>query len=255
MIIAGNWKMNMGFQQATKFLSQFKNLIDEKQDLGNFVFFPPASLSALFQKESFYWGGQNVYHKAEGAFTGETSAKTLKEMGANFCLLGHSERRFVFGESDTEIEKKFSLLQKLGLIPVLCIGENLVDRFNKRKILKQQLSWMKNDEKYKHLPRKPELLPSAFQKIPLIIAYEPLWSIGTGNTPSVEEVDEVSQFIKEYLLFPSIKVFYGGSVDAKIAKELSHCSFIDGFLVGGASLNPDHFYSIYRQSIKSEKEQ
>ena len=251
MIIAANWKMNIGFQQAQDFLSQFTDLIDEKQDLENFIFFPPACLSLLFQKESFYWGGQNIHYKTEGAWTGETSAKTLKEMGASFCLLGHSERRYIFGESEIEIEKKFHLLQDLALIPVLCVGESLSARFEKERLLKNQLSWIKNYEKYQNLPYQPDLLPSAFKKTPLIIAYEPLWSIGTGDTPSAKEINETAQFIKEYLSFPSVKVFYGGSVDKENAQNLSSCSFIDGFLIGGASLNPDKLYSIYQQ-VKKE---
>ena len=247
MIIAGNWKMNMGLQQALKFLSHFNRLL-KKEELSRFIFFPPSPLSLLFQKESFYWGGQNVYHQPKGAWTGETSAKTLKEMGASFCLLGHSERRYVFGESDVEVEKKFHLLQELALIPVLCIGENLSNRFEKNKVLQKQLSWIKNYEKYQNLPWKPEQLPPVFQHIPLIVAYEPVWSIGTGDTPSVQETNETAQFIKEYLPFPSAQVFYGGSVDKDIAKKISECSFIDGLLVGGASLDPEHLYSIYQES-------
>ena len=247
MIVAGNWKMNMGFQTAVQFLSHFNSLIDKKQELEHFIFFPPACLSALFQKESFYWGGQNVHHKKEGAWTGETSAKTLKEMGASFCLLGHSERRYIFGESDVEVEKKFSLLQELALIPMLCVGESRSDRFDKKKILKKQLSWIKNYEKYQKLPWKADLLPPAFQNIPLVIAYEPLWSIGTGDTPSAQETDETAQFIKEFLSLPSAKVFYGGSVDQKTTGHFSNCSFIDGLLVGGASLEPYKFYNIYQQ--------
>ena len=212
------------------------------------VFFPPASLSVLFQKELFYWGGQNVYFQTEGAFTGETSAKTLKEMGASFCLLGHSERRYIFGESDVEVERKFQLLQELALIPVLCVGESLKARFDKEKVLEKQLSWIRNYEKYKNLPWKSEILPVGFKNIPLIVAYEPLWSIGTGETPSTQEIDETAQFIKDYLSFPLLKVFYGGSVDRKSIKDFSNCFFIDGFLVGGASLDPNHFYEVYQET-------
>ena len=248
MIIAGNWKMNMGFQQGLNFLSRFNGLLDKQKERENFIFFPPACLSLLFQKENFYWGGQNVHHKPEGAWTGETSASVLKEMGAAFCLLGHSERRYTFGESDVDVERKFHLLQDTALIPVLCIGESLSDRFEKQKILQKQLVWIKNYEKYKKLPWKPELLPPAFQNISLIAAYEPLWSLGTGDTPSLEEISETAQFIKEYLPSHSVKVFYGGSVDQKNTAEFSACSFIDGFLLGGASLDPDRFYNIYQES-------
>lgn len=250
-MIAGNWKMNMGFQKAIDFLSHFKKLIKNPKELENFIFFPPASLSALFQKENFYWGGQNVYHQLEGAFTGENSAQVLKEMGASFCLLGHSERRWTFGESDVEIEKKFALLQELALIPVLCVGESLSDRLNKEKVLKSQLSWIKNYKKYEKLPWKPELIPPPFKNIPMIIAYEPVWSIGTGQTPSTEEINETAQFIKEYLSLFSVPVFYGGSVDEKMAKQFSTCSSIQGLLVGGASLSADHFYNICQQFQKS----
>ena len=248
MILAGNWKMNMGFHQAIQFLSVFNKLMDKKTELENFIFFPPANLSALFQKESFYWGGQNVYYKTEGAFTGEVSAKALKEMGAHFCLVGHSERRYTFGETEVEIEKKFSVLQEQALIPVLCIGESLSDRFDKNKILMKQLSWIKNYKKYESaMPFHPDRLPAPFRNLPLIVAYEPLWSIGTGDVPSSQEVEETAHFIKSYLL--SVKVFYGGSLDVKNIKDFSNCSSVDGFLVGGASIQPQSFYEMYQQLV------
>ena len=248
MILAGNWKMKMGFQQAIQFLSEFNKLIDKKKDIENFIFFPPANLSALFQKESFYWGGQNVYYKTEGAWTGEVSAKVLKEMGASFCLVGHSERRYTFGETEVEIEKKFSVLQEQALIPILCIGESLSDRFDKNKVLIKQLSWIKNYDKYENkMPFHPDRLPAPFKDTPLIVAYEPLWSIGTGDVPSSQEVEETTHFIKNYL--PSVKVFYGGSVDLKNIKDFQKCASIDGFLVGGASIDPQSFYKIHQQLI------
>ena len=172
-------------------------------------------------------------------------------MGADFCLLGHSERRYIFGESDSDIEKKFQLLQELALIPVLCIGENLQDRFDKEPVLKRQLSWIKNYNKYQKLPWKPESLPSAFHKIPFIVAYEPLWSIGSGDTPSYQEIGEAAGYIKEYLSYPFLKVFYGGSVNKSMVKNFSGCLSLDGLLVGGASLDPDHLYDIYRQTHSS----
>ena len=239
--------MNMGYHSALEFLNHFKTLVSKKQEEGNFIFFPPLCLSALFQTEKFYWGGQNISHKSEGALTGETSAKTLKEMGANFCLLGHSERRYVFGESDADIEKKFQISQELALIPVLCIGENLKDRFDKEPALRRQVSWIKNYNKYQNLPWKAESLPSAFHKIPFIIAYEPLWAIGSGDLPSCEEIDEAARFIKEYLSYPFLKVFYGGSVSESTARNFSKCLSLDGLLVGGASLNPNQLYNIYQK--------
>ena len=234
MIISANWKMNMGLKQALDFLSQFKKLLKSEKEREQFLFFPPTCLSFLFQKENLYWGGQNISYKTGGALTGETSAQTLKELGAGFCLVGHSERRYIFGESDFDIEKKFHILQELALIPLLCIGENLDKRLEKEKFLKRQLSWIKTYEKYQNLPWQSEELPPTFRSIPFIIAYEPLWSIGSGETPSSEEVNETSQFIKEYLPFPSAKVFYGGSLDQKTVKKFRNCPLIDGFLIGGS---------------------
>lgn len=244
MLIGANWKMKMGYQKALSFLSEFKSLI-QPEDMEHFVFFPPAGLSLLFQEESLYWGPQNIYQQKEGAFTGENSAGLFKEMGARFCLIGHSERRFLFGETDSEIEKKFSLLQESSLIPVLCIGEALSERSEKEKHLIKKLSWIKQYTKYDKLPFHPDLLPTPFRKISLFIAYEPLWSIGTGETPSSNEIGEVVALIKDYL--PQVKVLYGGSVDSKNASSLAS-NKLDGFLVGGASLNPQSLYDIYKQT-------
>lgn len=244
MLIAANWKMNMGYQKALSFFAEFKSLI-KQEDIEHFIFFPPAALSLLFQSESLYWGAQNIYQKKSGAWTGENSAELFKEMGASFCLLGHSERRFVFGETDVEIEKKFSLLQEQALIPILCLGEDLSNRFQKEKHLIKKLSWIKQYTKYEKLPFHPEQLPLPFQKFSLIVAYEPLWSIGTGETPSSREIEEVIDLIKGYL--PHIKVFYGGSVDSKNVSSLKSDQ-LDGFLVGGASLNPQSLYQIYKQT-------
>ena len=243
MFIAGNWKMNMGLESAQAFLTEFKKLVKEDEK-PHFMFFPPAYLSFLFQKEGFFWGGQNVHSQAQGAFTGENSASVLKEMGANFCLIGHSERRLLFGESDSTIERKFFLAQKQALIPLLCIGESLEHRFDKKKLLIKSLSWIKNYVQYDKMPFHPELLPPKLQKIPFIVAYEPIWAIGTGDTPSSEEMQEVAGFLKEYL--PSMKLFYGGSVHPDSVKNLP-LKALDGFLVGGASLKAKTLYELYQQ--------
>ena len=244
MLIAANWKMKMGYQKALSFLSEFTSLI-QKEEAGHFIFFPPAGLCLLFQSKSLYWGPQNIYQQKEGAFTGENSVTLFKEMGASFCLLGHSERRNIFGETDIEIEKKFSLLQESALIPVMCIGESMSDRFQKEKSLLKKLSWIKQYTKYDNLPFHPHLLPSSFQNFSFIVAYEPLWSIGTGDTPSSSEIEEVVELIKNDL--PHVKVFYGGSVEEGNISSLMSNN-LDGFLVGGASLNPQSLYQIYKQT-------
>ncbi|MBC6415407.1 MAG: triosephosphate isomerase [Bdellovibrionales bacterium] len=238
--------MNMGYQQALSFLLEFNKLV-KKEDKDSFIFFPPAPLSLIFEKEKFYWGSQNIYQKIKGALTGENSVQLFKEMGATFCLLGHSERRYIFGETDVDIEKKFSLVQEQALIPVLCIGESLSERFQKNKVLIKKLSWIKQYNKYEKLPFHPEKLPPDFKDLSFIVAYEPLWSIGTGEIPSVSELEDVISLIKED--FPTVKVFYGGSVSLENALSLS-CDKLDGFLIGSESVNPHSFYGIYKQ-IKS----
>ncbi len=242
MIVAANWKMSMGFKKALEFLSRFSQLTKGQAREG-FIFFPPICLSALFQKRNFYWGGQNIHYQKQGAWTGETSAQTLKEMGACFCLLGHSERRQAFRESHSDLEKKFLLLQELALIPVLCVGEDLKNRKNKEKVLKKQLSIIKNFMKNKKaFPTGPSL---AFKALSLIVAYEPVWAIGSNKSPSCQEIDETTQFIKEYIPWPSAQVFYGGSLNVKKAQDFSKNSLVDGFLVGRASLDPDELFNIY----------
>ena len=243
MVIAANWKMNIGWQKAQEFLAEFNSLV-KKEERGHFVFFPPASLSGLFQKESFYWGGQNIHHSARGAWTGENSAQTFKEMGADFCLLGHSERRSL-GETDREVESKFYLALKLALKPFLCIGESANQISHKESFLKKQICWIKNQKEYSSLCEKPS---AGLKHCPFVIAYEPLWAIGSGHSPSCKEIDKTTCFIKEYLAIPSVLVFYGGSVNEILAKEISSSSYLDGLLLGSASLNPQTLYSIYKKT-------
>ena len=283
----------MGFGQAQQFLSRFKQLVENKPVKQSFVFFPPMGLAGLFQKEDFLWGGQNAHDSPKGAWTGENSALLLKEMGADFCLVGHSERRLCFKESDQDAEKKFRLLYDTGLIPVLCVGEGLEDRAQKQRILKRQLLFLKKSYQEKAPPPaltnsergRSEAAGAANQKTPLeakhprksalsaiepskeakkphkeskplprpgfIVAYEPVWAIGSGKTPSVQEIEESAGFIKEYAGLPDLRALYGGSVNKALAKEFSKkATAIDGFLIGGASLDPDSLYEIYLLSCQ-----
>ena len=196
MIYIANWKMNMGYKEAQDFLFKFKNYLKENEN-EKFVFLPPAFLSGLFQKENFYWGAQNIYSKEKGSFTGENSAEVLQEIGAQFCLLGHSERRYTFGETDIDIEKKFDLAQQKNLIPILCVGELSHEKGDKESVFRRQLSWIRTYAKYQNLPWKPDARPKPFKTLPFIIAYEPVWAIGAGETPSPEEINESHQFIKK----------------------------------------------------------
>ncbi len=256
MICAANWKMSMGHEEARRFLFKFKNM-PESAETSRFVFFPPACLAGLFAREDFLWGGQNVYFKGRGPWTGENSLETLEEMGARFCLIGHSERRYIFGESEVEAEKKFHFTHERGLVPVLCAGETAAERGKKAAALRRQLGWIKTCRKYMSLPWKTNRRPKGFESIPFIVAYEPVWAIGSGETPSPAEISEAADLIRGHLSFLSEGgagggggspplVFYGGSVTKENASRLSRSGNIDGFLIGGASLKAEELCAIYR---------
>lgn len=247
MLVMANWKMNGGLKQKAEYFSKFNQLVQNKEELQNFIFFPPATLSVLFSEEPFLWGAQNFYFKKQGAYTGENSIEVFKELGARFSLIGHSERRYIFGESDSDIEKKFHLSQEEGLIPVLCVGETQSEISKRNQVLRKQLNFLKTHQKYRNLPWSDELRPEPFKEIPFIIAYEPLWAIGTGEAASPEEVKESISTIKDFLSFyKKAPVVYGGSVNEKNAKQLTEKGTMDGFLVGSASLDPTVLYSIYK---------
>ena len=170
------------------------------------------------------WGGQNIATEAQGAYTGENSAQVLKAMGAQYVLIGHSERRQLYGETDAQIEKKIQLVQSLGLTPMLCVGETLQQRSQVQQILGAQLTFIKNIDTHN-----------------LLVAYEPVWAIGTGHTASVDDVKTARRVLKE-LVPEHMPVLYGGSVKAAHAAELSQV--VDGFLVGSASLVPTSFLNV-----------
>lgn len=248
MICAANWKMNMGVDAARTFLRDFKKLLKEDEKK-NFIFFPPPFLSFLFAGEDLHWGGQNVFFQKSGAWTGENSPEVLGELSARFCLVGHSERRLVFGETEEEIEKKFHLLRSLNILPVLCVGEKESEREQRDQILKRQLNFLKNFDPEAH--DKKMISPEDYEGVPFIVAYEPVWAIGSGKTPSSKEINEIHQLIKNFLPVKNIPVLYGGSVTEANAVLFGKESYVDGFLVGGASLKAKSFYSIFHAGRKS----
>ena len=247
MLIAGNWKMNGGVKQRAEYFSVFHRLIKSNEERQSFVFFPPALLAASFAEEPFLWGAQNFHSKPSGACTGENSLAVFKELGAGFCLIGHSERRCIFGESDSDVEKKFRLAQKEGFLPVLCVGEM---RGEKREtVLKRQLNFLKTYQKYQNLPWTARAAAGPFQDAPFIIAYEPVWAIGAGEAAPPSEAALAARMIREFL--PAHKkalVIYGGSVTPDNAGALAATGALDGFLAGGASLKPDDFYAIFQKA-------
>jgi triosephosphate isomerase len=184
-------------------------------------------------------GAQNCHFEKKGAFTGEVSLEMLKEAGATFVIVGHSERRHVFGETDELVHKKMDAVLKEGLQPILCIGEKLEERDAEKTldVVKHQLS-------------------TAFegmgseQALRTVIAYEPVWAIGTGRTATPDQAQEVHKFVREWLTerfgdaSERIRIQYGGSVNSKNAKELLSQPDVDGALVGGASLKAESFAAI-----------
>lgn len=237
-IFAANWKLHKNPKETREFFSEWKQKYQTRAESEVFFFPPATNLEAASQSlegSSIKWGAQNCYADVKGAFTGEISAQVVKDLGGHSVLLGHSERRSLFSETDEVISKKLQLVQKLGLIPVFCIGETLPEREAGRtlQILKNQL------EKGLSLADKTQAL---------IIAYEPVWAIGTGRVASTDQVREAHAEIHslvQKLGFPGqTPLLYGGSVKAENAKELISVPHVDGFLVGGASLEVASFLKI-----------
>jgi triosephosphate isomerase len=231
-IIAGNWKMYKTIAEAKDFFSIFLPLI--KESSAKILIAPP--FTALFscaeavKGSPVLIGAQNISAYKEGAYTGEVSARMAKEAGAAFVLLGHSERRLHFHETGALLQKKLHEALAAGLIPILCVGETAEEREAGRslEIVKKQLDEALSSEELKDL----------------IIAYEPVWAIGTGKTATPQMAQEMHQNIRAHLREKMVKncpILYGGSVKSDTLAALLKEDDIDGVLVGGASLDPKHF--------------
>jgi triosephosphate isomerase (TIM) len=240
-IFAGNWKMHQGPKEATAFVKEFLEFVapDPHRE---WVIFPPAvSLSALQNslKGSFLkYGAQNCHFELKGAFTGEISAPMLKELGCGYAMVGHSERRQLFGETDASCAKKIKTLCESGIVPMLCIGESQKERDEEKtlEVLRRQVS---------------ESLSLWDPAHSLVIAYEPVWAIGTGRVATPAQAEEVHLAVRKMLLerfgaqrASEIAILYGGSVKPDNCRELAALPNIDGFLVGGASLAAKSFAQI-----------
>ncbi len=246
-MIAGNWKMNLTLAEAAQLI---KALADGIKGLsGVEVLVAPPFTTLLRVKEAIgkapiLLAGQNMHWEAHGAFTGEVSAAMLADAGCSHVILGHSERRTLFGETDEVIDRKSAAAVKQGLIPVVCIGETLEEREKGLtfQIIERQLGLsLKSFREGKTLP------------LTTILAYEPVWAIGTGRTATPEQAQEVHQFIRQWLkaqfgdrTAQAIRILYGGSVKPDNVRDLMSKPDIDGALVGGASLKPDSFLPIVR---------
>jgi len=240
-ILAGNWKMNLGVAEAKTLYAAVSEARGLHPDL-TVIVFPAstaiASLAAAKGPGAPALGAQNCYTEPRGAFTGELSAEQLREAGAEYVLVGHSERRRLFCENDLIARAKLHAAWRAGLTPVLCVGETLAERerLETKDVLARQLA---------------RALEGAPPRIALLVAYEPVWAIGTGIVATPEQAAEAHEWIREELrglgkavLESEIPILYGGSVDPKNAPALAARPEIDGFLVGGASLNGPGFLSI-----------
>lgn len=242
IICAGNWKMHKGPEEAEVFFRELRRLADVEFHSDLVIFPSTVNLTVargMLSDTQIGWGGQNCYFEAQGAFTGETSPQVLAQMGASHCLVGHSERRQIFGETDSQCAKKVAALQRFGVTPVLCLGESLSERqegLTDKVIIAQlenglhEVDWEK----------------------PLWLAYEPVWAIGTGQVASAEQAGAAHRVLRQTMInmvgekcARSIPILYGGSVKPENSRAIGLEAEVDGFLVGGASLNPEIFLSIY----------
>ena len=228
-IIAGNFKMNKSLKECEEYIKAFNSYLvpDDK-----FVIMcPPIFAVDMFSKnKNFSVGGQNVSAMDNGAYTGEISAKQLASLNAKYCLVGHSERREFFQETSNIVVQKIKQLQKENIIPIICVGEKLHQVEVREEFLQKQL-----------------LDALHGYDGDFIVAYEPVWAIGTGKTCSLEDIKAVLSFIKKTIKSitkKSIPVLYGGSVKPENAKEILSLDEVDGVLVGGACLNADSFKKI-----------
>lgn len=235
-IVAGNWKMNLTYAEATA-LAQAVNGIE---DTAAEIYLFPSAIYVDTVKQSApskYVGAQNAYPKDAGAFTGEVSMSQLASMNLKAVLIGHSERREYFQESNAFLKTKVDAALAHNLTPFFCFGEPLEIRENGTFLdyVKQQL-----EESIFHLE------PESFQR--LVLAYEPIWAIGTGKTASVEQAEEMHAAIRQWIeerystdVAQSISILYGGSCNPSNAKALFACPNVDGGLIGGAALKIDDF--------------
>jgi triosephosphate isomerase (TIM) len=244
-IVAGNWKMNTTFQEAEDLLYEIADLLNERgKGDATVIIFPPSPYlemaSDIGVENDFFVGAQNVNDHDMGAYTGEISAAMISSMGITHVILGHSERRTYYSETDTIIKAKIDLALKNDLVPIYCCGEVLAERekSNHFEVVRKQVN-----EALFHLDNK------AFEKI--IIAYEPVWAIGTGVTATPAQAQEMHAFIRGLVasnygedIAAETAILYGGSCNAKNAAELFSQPDVDGGLIGGASLKAEDFVTI-----------
>ncbi|HET6569544.1 MAG TPA: triose-phosphate isomerase [Rhodothermales bacterium] len=249
MLIAGNWKMNTDLDGAVELAQE---IVGGMAYTGHVqvAICPPfpmlGAVNRIVRETPVLLGAQNMFYEDEGAYTGEVSAPMLRAIGCEYVILGHSERRQYFGETDEGVNKKARRALEHGLKPIVCIGETLEQREagKEREIVKEQLQRGLDGV-------------SITSADGLVIAYEPVWAIGTGRNATAEQAQEMHGYIRELLrgqfgdtITPEMRILYGGSMKPGNAKELLAQPDVDGGLVGGASLKAGDFLSIVRSAVE-----
>lgn len=249
VIIAGNWKMNKNIAESIDLANSIKRSLYDVEEI-EIVLCPPftslSDVNEIIMESNIALGGQDVYWEKEGAFTGEVSAGMLKNAGCSYCIVGHSERRQFFGETNETVNKKARALLTEGVRPIVCVGEKLEERKANRTfdvvkdhVVNSLAGFSKEDMKN------------------VVIAYEPVWAIGTGVNATKEQAQGVHTYIRGLLreIFgdetaKSVRIQYGGSVKPENIKELIQQEDVDGALVGGASLKGETFNAIVNNCLK-----
>tara|TARA_Y100001960_G_scaffold273895_1_gene302473 strand:- start:1734 stop:2462 length:729 start_codon:yes stop_codon:yes gene_type:complete len=237
LLIAGNWKLNCNINEAIDLSSSILNNLNSKVLRSEVALFPPTiyieTVYNVIKNSNIALGAQDCSVNISGAYTGDVSAPMLNDFGCKFSIVGHSERRNGKNESNKDVYLKAKNLMDFKMIPIICVGENAEDRErgNALDVIKKQLE---------------ESIPKSNNEF--IIAYEPIWAIGSGKIPTLDSINEMFNMIRQWLTNSSmknnIKILYGGSVNKGNAKELFSCKDLGGLLIGGVSLNPTEFSEI-----------
>ncbi|MDJ0636772.1 MAG: triose-phosphate isomerase [Xenococcaceae cyanobacterium MO_188.B29] len=234
IIIAGNWKMHKNQAESLEFVQAFKSEIENRDEVREIVLCVPFTSLTVMSKNlhgsKIRLGAQNIHWADQGAYTGEISGSMLTEIGVNYAIVGHSERRQYFGETDETVNLRLKAAQKYGITPILCVGETKAQRDAQEteNVIINQL--------------KQDLVD--VDQSNLVIAYEPIWAIGTGDTCESQEANRVIGVIRQQLDNQDVPIQYGGSVKPNNIDEIMAQSEIDGVLVGGASLEASSFARI-----------
>ncbi|HAJ31968.1 MAG TPA: triose-phosphate isomerase [Candidatus Atribacteria bacterium] len=244
-VIAGNWKMNKNIVESVSLVKELKDFVRGIKGVDIVICPPFISLwvvKEIINGTNIHLGAQNMYWETKGAFTGETSPLMLKDVGCKYIILGHSERRQYFKETSEEVARKTEAALSVNLTPIVCVGENLEERESGKteSIIEQEIKAL--------FPKIDSTLAGR-----IIVAYEPIWAIGTGKSSSSQDANLIIKFIRELFSFKyggkiaeRIRILYGGSVNPKNINEFINESDIDGALVGGASLHALSFSQIVK---------